>query len=123
MGKNLRDANHHLVMITGDHVLTATYVAIKTYIVSRKTKILICDFVEGKFKVSEVDYKNDSEVIITCDSVEEVLEQCKSFQSVAMTGGCLEKFEKGGTKLLNKIIPLVAVFARTSPQQKELIIN
>lgn len=122
--RTLRDADHHLVMITGDHVLTATYVALKTYIVKKGKSILVCEFENDNFKISEVDYdKDSSEIVSGVDSTQDLIKKVKEFGgSVAMTGQALEQFEKS-EELLYDIIPYVSVFARTSPQQKELIIN
>ena len=120
--KNLRESNHHLVMITGDHVLTAAYVAIKTFILNKSKQVLVIDYDSNqKFDVTVLDYKEDTEEQLKLDSLG-VIKLLPQYQSIAITGPALEYFEKK-TDQINKIVKFTSVFARTSPQQKEMIIN
>ena len=133
--KSLRESSHHLVMITGDHALTATFVALKTSILkSHKEKILVVDFDKNlnKFSLMDLCYVKDTDstehIPDSSDRFEELSERMTAYNSIAMTGPALEQIEKEckklkNQKLLEKIIPMVSVFARTSPQQKENIIN
>jgi len=120
--KTLRESNHHLVMITGDHVLTAAFVAIKTFILNKNKKVLVIDYEsDNNFDVTILDYKEDTEEQLKLDS-RGVIDLLSQYQSIAITGPALEYFEKK-TNQINKIVKFTSVFARTSPQQKEMIIN
>lgn len=131
--KNLRESSHHLVMITGDHALTATYVALKTNIIrSAKEKIMVVDLNKdselGKYSLMQICYQNDSESQEYASSIEDLIRKVQVYNSVVMTGPALESVEKycksqKNDHYLKVLIPMVCVFARTSPQQKENIIN
>merc|ERR1712157_685098 len=136
MGKQLRNSSHHLVMITGDHALTATYVALKTYILkSPKDPILGVDLDSEdksnlKFNILELNYIADTEEnsTISTQNLDNLTELLQNHDQIVMTGPALNIIEKHcknnkNNSYLEKIIPMVSVFARTSPQQKENIIN
>ncbi|KAJ1427604.1 P-type ATPase [Sesbania bispinosa] len=104
-----------MVMITGDQALTACHVASQVHIISKPTLILSpASNGEGYNWVSP-------------DETETICYSEKKVQSLAEThdlcvgGDCIEMLQQTSAHLL--VIPHVKVFARVSPEHKELIMT
>mmetsp|Transcript_35059 Transcript_35059/g.99382 ORF Transcript_35059/g.99382 Transcript_35059/m.99382 type:complete len:1266 (-) Transcript_35059:109-3906(-) len=141
----LKAANHSLVMITGDAPLTACHVAVSVHIVDRPVLILARkDFPEalaphsghGDTKAAAAQSEQagskclpDSEFewVSPDESVREPFSrERRDIAALAVTHDlCLPGdgiTHAGLAGCLDTLVPLTQVFARTSPDQKELII-
>ena len=114
----LKEAQHHVVMITGDNVLTAVHTAIDLDMVREKDKVVILTMEEGIFKgefygkegildLQKLDFKDNS-VAVTGEAFEFLLEQQR---------------QQSYDCLLTQILVKIIVFARASPSQKEAILT
>ncbi|MCO5599335.1 hypothetical protein L7F22_053436 [Adiantum nelumboides] len=104
-----------LVMITGDQALTACHVASQVHILCNKVLILTLKKESGVFEWLSLDEKEqlpfkDEEVpFLSCT------------HDLCITGDSIATLQRTGA--LQLVIPFVKVFARVSPDQKELILT
>ncbi|CAI5507494.1 unnamed protein product [Closterium sp. Naga37s-1] len=109
----LRSSSHDLVMITGDQALTACHVAGQVNIVTRPVLVLTPS-ADGGFNWLSPDE-------VTCmpyseEEVQRVSEEydlCVAGDGIAMLQRC---------NALSLVVPRTQVFARVSPEQKEVIL-
>jgi cation-transporting ATPase 13A1 len=115
----LKASQHQLIMITGDAPLTACHTAGQVHIVSRQAMILHAhgptdlwkwkspdEFIEEKFSLNMADALTLAENYDLC-----------------IPGDGLLKMINEGEDVLNMYVPLTQVFARVTPDQKELIVK
>ena len=133
--KQLADSSHQLVMITGDAPLTACFAASKVHIITRSVVLLSHSEEETGQAQSQANKvpraaREDSEYqwvspdesippIPFNRSLEGVLSVASQYD-LAISGDALSFLES--IKLTQLVIPLCQVFARVSPEQKELVI-
>eukprot|EP00750_Incisomonas_marina_P021944 INCI4801.1.p1 GENE.INCI4801.1~~INCI4801.1.p1 ORF type:complete len:1011 (-),score=169.81 INCI4801.1:1948-4980(-) len=151
MVKQLLRSSHRVMMITGDHPLTAVSVATKLRLLggdrkARPEDVLILRH-HGKAGLAWVraasDADDSSEAIpydaetvnmlcqggnhlcVTGDAVEEILRQVqtKSFQSAASAGGTLRTRDERTCAALRPLCEYADVWARVSPWHKELALH
>eukprot|EP00472_Partenskyella_glossopodia_P009387 CAMPEP_0197537712 /NCGR_PEP_ID=MMETSP1318-20131121/57717_1 /TAXON_ID=552666 /ORGANISM="Partenskyella glossopodia, Strain RCC365" /LENGTH=190 /DNA_ID=CAMNT_0043095941 /DNA_START=104 /DNA_END=673 /DNA_ORIENTATION=- len=112
-------------MITGDHTLTACHVAHQLGITTKK-------YPSKSFVLSLVDDPGSKELCewVGVDRKEthkfrlEEIETFKEKYDLCLSGGAMDKIHKNmGLSSIERLIPLIAVFARTSPSQKELVLT
>uniref|UniRef100_A0A383WJ86 Cation-transporting ATPase n=1 Tax=Tetradesmus obliquus TaxID=3088 RepID=A0A383WJ86_TETOB len=130
----LASASHMLVMITGDAPLTAVHAASQVHIVTRPVlvmqhKLEAVGDGPGAYHTpgsAEADAEfewvspDESSRIPFSRSWEELLLLAGEYD-LCLTGDALAHVE--GCKLGRRVIPLVQVFARVSPEQKELVLQ
>eukprot|EP01052_Picozoa_sp_SAG31_P008026 SAG31_NODE_395_length_16265_cov_4.941420_8_plen_802_part_00 len=122
--KTLRRSNHGLMMITGDHMLTACFVAKEVNVTEKKKKPLVLQ--KTTAGAAQLEWRSLDE---------------KTKKSFELDVADLEKLQKdwslciGGEALalvadsrvipaaVQELIARTSVFARTSPVQKEVIIT
>ncbi|KAI5068556.1 hypothetical protein GOP47_0016901 [Adiantum capillus-veneris] len=113
--KELKNSSHDLVMITGDQALTACHVASQVHILCSKVLILTLKKETGVFEWLSPDEKEqlpfkDEEVPLLSGTYD-----------LCITGDIIATLQRTGA--LQLVIPFVKVFARVSPDQKELILT
>ena len=114
----LKMSQHQLVMITGDAPLTACHVGAQLHIVSRQAMVLHAngpvDQWKWKSPNEELDepFKRDlGDAIALADAYD-----------LCLPGDALAKMAEDHA-MLETYIPLTSVFARVTPDQKELIVK
>jgi cation-transporting ATPase 13A1 len=115
--KELKEASHDLVMITGDQALTACHVAAQVHIVTRPVLILTqrSGDLAGQF-----DWLSPDEKLKLPYNKDEVLDVAK-VHDFCVAGDGLGMLQR--TNALQIVVPLTQVFARVAPDQKELILT
>lgn len=113
--KELKNSSHDLVMITGDQALTACHVANQVHILSNTVLILTSKKDNEGFEWLSPDEKDhfpfkDEEVAMLSDT-----------RDLCITGDSIAMLQRTGG--LQLVIPFIKVFARVSPDQKELILT
>uniref|UniRef100_A0A8C3AKT3 Endoplasmic reticulum transmembrane helix translocase n=1 Tax=Cyclopterus lumpus TaxID=8103 RepID=A0A8C3AKT3_CYCLU len=113
--REIQEASHHVVMITGDNPLTACHVARELHFI-QKEHTLVLQPSPGEWQWESID-----------GSVHEPLppSSVSSFVSqfdLCVTGEGLAKLTCD-LQLLNALLPHIQVFARVSPKQKEFVIT
>uniref|UniRef100_A0A1Y1KV49 Endoplasmic reticulum transmembrane helix translocase n=2 Tax=Photinus pyralis TaxID=7054 RepID=A0A1Y1KV49_PHOPY len=108
--KEVINASHRVVMITGDNPLTACHVAKELKFCVNP--ILVLTEVDDKWLWESINqeerYKIEDSVIAKYD--------------LCITGDSLNYLREHYNTFLNKILPRIAVFARFAPKQKEFVI-
>eukprot|EP01018_Ginkgo_biloba_P035540 Gb_23784 [translate_table: standard] len=113
--KELKASSHDLVMITGDQALTACHVAGQVHIISQPALILTPSKNGEGFEWISPD---ETLRIPYCDN--DVAELSDS-HDLCIGGDCFVMLQQ--TNALLQVIPYTKVFARVSPEQKELILT
>lgn len=113
MIREIVNATHRVVMITGDNPLTACHVAKELDFVNRVVLVLSCS--EEKWSWRSID---ESIVLPLDTSVVKLV----STYDLCMTGEGMDYLHNSYKKLLIDLLPHVTVFARTAPKQKEFVI-
>ncbi|KAK4339477.1 hypothetical protein RND71_040939 [Anisodus tanguticus] len=109
----LKQSSHDLVMITGDQALTACHVAQQVHIISKPALIL------GRAKNKEgCAWVSPDETETVSYSENEVGALSEAYD-LCIGGECIEMLQQ--TSAVHKVVPYV--FARVSPEQKELILT
>ncbi|KAL2101582.1 hypothetical protein ACEWY4_003343 [Coilia grayii] len=115
--KEIQEASHHVVMITGDNPLTACHVARElNFIQKQHTLILQTGPSTGEWQWESID--GTVQVPLPPPSVPELVRQ----YDLCVTGEGLARLTYD-TKLLSALLPHVRVFARVNPKQKEFVIT
>lgn len=127
--EELREANLHVVMITGDNIQTAVSVARDCKILSRNETVIGITVTPGDEKISAKIYFNiqgaPATSKLTCTTIEAVEAGVDSMNyRFALTGQTWELLRQYFPELLPKICVRGAVFARmTSDQKQQLILE
>lgn len=111
----LKNSSHDLVMITGDQALTACHVAAQVHITSRPVLILTPRGSGGMF-----DWISPDEITKMPYRMEEI-ENISSEYDLCVAGNGMTMLQQ--SEALSLLVPYVQVFARVSPDQKELILT
>ena len=117
--RQLSDAAHRCIMITGDNPLTAVHVAEEVDIVARET--LILDRRPGRDEHELIWRSVDDTTTIEQDATGEIHRRVFDEYDVCVTGAALRAFEDHPEKL-KEIIHNTVIYARVSPAQKELVL-
>ena len=118
--QQLNESSHRCVMITGDNALTAVRVAEEVEIVVREPIVL--DKREGGedhdlvWRTTEDKIVHDQDV--DCDLHRHLFDE----YDICVTGAALRQFETQPARL-RELIANTVVYARVSPNQKELILS
>uniref|UniRef100_A0A6Q2ZFN5 Endoplasmic reticulum transmembrane helix translocase n=1 Tax=Esox lucius TaxID=8010 RepID=A0A6Q2ZFN5_ESOLU len=115
--REIQEASHHVVMITGDNPLTACHVARELHFIQKEhTLILQADHNHGEWQWESID--GSVCVPLPPSSVPSLVSQ----YDLCVTGEGLARLTND-TRLLHALLPHVRVFARVSPKQKEFVIT
>ncbi|XP_018428588.1 PREDICTED: manganese-transporting ATPase 13A1 [Nanorana parkeri] len=118
--KEIQNASHHVVMITGDNPLTACHVAQELSFIEKQDTLIL---------QPAQDTKDAGWLWKSIDGTVSLLafpESVKSFTEkyyLCLTGEGLSYLQASRGDLLNALIPHTQVFARVSPKQKEFVIT
>lgn len=114
----LKASSHRVCMITGDSPLTAISVSKALDMPHCSRDFILVDVdANGKLQVEQV---SDTSITKTTQSVTMELAMRTP---ICLTGATVDALESTDPALLKAILPWVAVFARTSPSQKEYILT
>lgn len=118
--KEIAQASHRVVMITGDNPLTACHVA-KVLKFTKKT-LLVLTKVSGPEDLKPIwkwtTIEGDNKYTVT-DDYKNVLKS----HDLCITGEGLQYLVEWQGDYLQKIIPYIVVFARFAPKQKEFVVT
>nr|XP_046186653.1 endoplasmic reticulum transmembrane helix translocase-like isoform X3 [Oncorhynchus gorbuscha] len=115
--KEIQEASHHVVMITGDNPLTACHVARELHFIQKEhTLVLQARPNQGEWQWESID--GSVCVPLLPPSVPSLVHQ----YDLCVTGEGLTRLIND-TRLLHALLPHVRVFARVSPKQKEFVIT
>lgn len=116
----IHDASHRTVMITGDNVLTACHAARALAIVSRRL-LVIRQSAEDPAAFLLADPADPAfQAPLTAASVDQLRPSC----DLAISGTDLQQLvQRRPEEWVRRLVNLVEVFARVTPQQKEYIIH
>lgn len=118
--KEILQAAHKVVMITGDNPLTACHVA-KELRFTRKPILVLTENENGKTWQWE-GIVGDTKIPIGSKNSQTVREIIKEYD-LCITGDGLLFLDEYEHAYLNTVLPYVTVFARFAPKQKEFVIT
>ncbi|XP_068939231.1 endoplasmic reticulum transmembrane helix translocase [Petaurus breviceps papuanus] len=117
--REIQNASHRVVMITGDNPLTACHVAQELHFIEKEhTLILQAPTQKG----SEWQWQSIDGTIVF-PLIQSFTKELTSNHALCLTGDGLAHLQACGPQYLLKLIPHVQVFARVSPKQKEFVIT
>uniref|UniRef100_A0A672MXW2 Manganese-transporting ATPase 13A1-like n=1 Tax=Sinocyclocheilus grahami TaxID=75366 RepID=A0A672MXW2_SINGR len=111
--REIQEASHHVVMITGDNPLTACHVARELHFM-QKEHTLVLQQTEWQW----VSIDGSVRLPLPTSSVSDLVRR----YDLCVTGEGLTRMTYEPS-LLNALLPHVQVFARVSPKQKEFVIT
>ncbi|CAG5897904.1 unnamed protein product [Menidia menidia] len=115
--REIQEASHHVVMITGDNPLTACHVARELHFIQKEhTLILQPSANQGDWQWESID--GSVTVSLPPPSVSSFVQQF----DLCVTGEGLARLSCE-PQLLHSLLPHIRVFARVSPKQKEFVIT
>ncbi|KZV70146.1 endoplasmic reticulum Ca-transporting P-type ATPase [Peniophora sp. CONT] len=118
--RELRDASHRCIMITGDNPLTALHVAEQVDIVDRPA--LILDRKADAVSDADLEWRSvDETVIISVNPAERIDQKLLDQYDICLTGAALRMYAEGPH--WHTLANHCWVYARVSPSQKELIVR
>ncbi|XP_064615938.1 endoplasmic reticulum transmembrane helix translocase-like [Liolophura sinensis] len=117
--KEIQNASHLVVMITGDNPLTACHVA-KELKFTRKEATLILQ--PPNDSDSAWHWQSIDDRIIVPAQPEDFKKDLLLAYDLCLTGEAIVYLQNENMKLLRKLLPHVKVFARVAPKQKEFVI-
>ncbi|XP_028679762.2 manganese-transporting ATPase 13A1 [Erpetoichthys calabaricus] len=117
--KEIQNASHHVVMITGDNPLTACHVARELHFLQKDhTLILQAPQAPGsQWEWQSIDCTVQLPLIPP--SLKDLVQQ----YDLCVTGEGLSCLKAQDSGLLAQLIPHIQVFARVAPKQKEFVIT
>uniref|UniRef100_A0A3P8SEC8 Endoplasmic reticulum transmembrane helix translocase n=1 Tax=Amphiprion percula TaxID=161767 RepID=A0A3P8SEC8_AMPPE len=115
--REIQEASHHVVMITGDNPLTACHVARELHFIQKEhTLVLQLSPDRGEWQWESID--GSVCVPLPPPSVSSFVRQF----DLCVTGEGLARLSLD-PRLLHTLLPHIRVFARVSPKQKEFVIT
>lgn len=112
--KEIINAGHRVVMITGDNPLTACHVA-KQLRFTNKPETLITIQIQKQWQWESISQNERLPLITDINNLTQSYDLC-------ITGDALVHFQEKQKDYLLKILPHITVFARFAPKQKEFVI-
>ncbi|XP_029814504.1 manganese-transporting ATPase 13A1 [Manacus vitellinus] len=117
--REIQNASHHVVMITGDNPLTACHVARELHFL-QKEKTLILQPPASKGSPWQWESRDGAVVL---PAFPECQRELTEPFDLCVTGEGLEHLRSGNRERLLRLIPHIRVFARVVPKQKEFVIT
>ncbi|XP_047184020.1 manganese-transporting ATPase 13A1 isoform X1 [Scophthalmus maximus] len=118
--REIQEASHRVVMITGDNPLTACHVARELHFIQREHTLILQPSADqsktGEWQWESID--GSVRVPVPPPSVSSFVQQF----DLCVTGEGLARLSCD-PRLLHALLPHVQVFARVSPKQKEFVIT
>lgn len=114
--KELIQASHKVVMITGDNPLTACHVATELRFTRKKLLVLTENKPEGKWHWQSIDGETN------LSTVTDFKQLCKDYD-FCITGEGLQYLREFDHEYMLKLLPRITVCARFAPKQKEFVIT
>uniref|UniRef100_A0A8C5NA74 Endoplasmic reticulum transmembrane helix translocase n=1 Tax=Gouania willdenowi TaxID=441366 RepID=A0A8C5NA74_GOUWI len=115
--REIQDASHHVVMITGDNPLTACHVARELHFIQKEhTLILQPSHNRGEWQWESID--GTVCIPLPPPSVPSLVDQF----DLCVTGEGLARISCD-PHLVHALLPHIRVFARVSPKQKEFVVT
>ncbi|CAI5764980.1 manganese-transporting ATPase 13A1 [Podarcis lilfordi] len=117
--REILNASHHVVMITGDNPLTACHVAQELHFTQKEQTLILqppCD------KDCSWQWQSISGTV-TLPIIPDSLQELTRDHNLCVTGEGLSQLQATDGQLLLRLIPHVQVFARVAPKQKEFVIT
>ncbi|KAK0091546.1 hypothetical protein PV326_003051 [Microctonus aethiopoides] len=118
--REIVNASHLVVMITGDNPLTACHVSRELHF-TKKSVTLILTKKSEKWYWESVDQKTN--ILLSTKNIEKGDENIWKKYALCITGEGLDYLKNNEEKILEKLLPRIVVFARCEPKQKEFIIT
>lgn len=115
--KEIIQASHKVVMITGDNPLTACHVARELRFTKKPILVLTSDEECLKWKWQSIT--GSVKIPIYSQNIKEIIKE----YDLCITGDGLVYLNEEDHDYLNEVLPYVIVFARVAPKQKELVIT
>ncbi|XP_070531690.1 endoplasmic reticulum transmembrane helix translocase-like [Ptychodera flava] len=118
--REIQSSSHHVTMITGDNPLTACHVAKELKFTRKSATIILSppDERESFWHWKSVD-DTITLPMIPPGGVKELFKD----YDLCVTGEGLTQMQSASINLLNSLLPMIRVFARVAPKQKEFIIT
>ncbi|XP_037263364.1 endoplasmic reticulum transmembrane helix translocase [Falco biarmicus] len=117
--REIQNASHHVVMITGDNPLTACHVARELHFLRREHTLILQPPVS---KDSGWQWRSvDGAVLLPISPTS--LQELTQRYDLCVTGEGLSHLQAVNRQQLLKLIPHIQVFARVVPKQKEFVIT
>ncbi|XP_066599826.1 endoplasmic reticulum transmembrane helix translocase [Prorops nasuta] len=117
--KEILNASHKVVMITGDNPLTACHVSRELHFTKKPVTLILTESI-GEWFWESVDQTKKIPLESTNVSIKGK-EIWKEF-ALCVTGEGLAYLKNKEKELLHKLLPHIVIFARCAPKQKEFII-
>ncbi|XP_054002108.1 endoplasmic reticulum transmembrane helix translocase [Hylaeus anthracinus] len=116
--KEIVNASHSVVMITGDNPLTACHVSRELHFTKKPVTLILAAY-DGEWMWESVDRKINLPMgIKNVDRGNEIWRE----YALCLTGEGLTYLKDNDRELLRKLLPHIVIFARCEPKQKEFII-
>ncbi|CAD6215942.1 GSCOCG00004244001-RA-CDS [Cotesia congregata] len=118
--KEIINASHIVVMITGDNPLTACHVSRELHFTKKPVTLILSKNSKDNWYWESVDQQTKVPL-----GLENVLESGKEIwkkYALCLTGEGLDYLKDYDNHLFTKLLPHIVIFARCEPKQKEFII-
>lgn len=117
--KEIMNASHLVMMITGDNPLTACHVSKELHFTKKSTTLILMKKNDA-WNWESVDQR--TAVRLGPENVQKNGEEIWKNYALCLTGEGLEHLREHEKNILTKILPHIVVFARCEPKQKEFIV-
>uniref|UniRef100_A0A663N5F0 Endoplasmic reticulum transmembrane helix translocase n=1 Tax=Athene cunicularia TaxID=194338 RepID=A0A663N5F0_ATHCN len=116
--REIQNASHHVVMITGDSPLTACHVARELHFLQREHTLIL----QPPVSKGDWQWQSIAGAVVLPDSPASLRELTQRYD-LCVTGEGLSHLQAANRQQLLKLIPHIQVFARVVPKQKEFVIT
>lgn len=117
--KEIQQASHHVIMITGDAPLTACHVARELKFTKREFTMILT---ASSYNNSNWEWISIDESIVLPVDKKNICELIHSYD-LCITGEGMHYLNSVDEQYFKKILPHVKIFARVAPKQKEYVIT
>uniref|UniRef100_A0A7M4F5R3 Endoplasmic reticulum transmembrane helix translocase n=1 Tax=Crocodylus porosus TaxID=8502 RepID=A0A7M4F5R3_CROPO len=117
--REIQNASHHVVMITGDNPLTACHVARELHFIQKEHTLILQP---PPRKGSSWQWQS-IDGTVALPALPHTPQELTQQYDLCITGEGLSYLQAARRQLLLKLIPCIQVFARVAPKQKEFVIT